>query len=830
MFRLAPGTDLMLLAKGTGNSFVAINGNAGAVMTPSKTLDGKSVLYSYCSEITGGPPSNGNCSLWSFSVANGSATQITFPEAGFVDLSPMQVPNGDILFVSNRKGWRRLKVDAGTDISLQVYKIDKNGVVNDFWPAPGTIVDLMLTPHGRVGMNVLQNMSEGDSRRWSVSGVNQDGSNFGAIVFGMRDPLHPWHKCTGTNRSSIVCIPYYILSNYGAGGILEFPEFPTGNPPSGPRFGPVEARLNPKISAGPGFIPWQFSHTPVGTHPLAPAAWFDRPAGVFSDGVYTGKYRDVEWAPDGVLVSWSGGPVHKAETPLPHFGIYLIQDGAPINRPEELIPVIPPQDGYNLAFPVAVVPWKAIHGQKPPRTPHVSNDGKIRDDLPVGTPFALIGGVALNYGQKEGGQTAWGWPGGMPPPYLDNEAVVSVGDWQGTLAVPKGTDIDRIYGIQFRYHSGVRDDGSVYNTSFWSAGGSQRVRLSRVFPVIKHDTDGNIMFTPWDDIDTSFLAKVPCNTSLDFCAVTKEGANLFCVDSWHVLRCGEIHTACGACHGPSIDPRDFSQCAASKPGFPVMDATESHPVPEFYEDIRPILEAKCISCHSGDTPAAMINFADQSQAGKPENPRDIGFLPKDAAVLIDNIRGQNGGYPLVAPMGMHRRSREVSFYALQSPLLWSLTGVRMDAIDNTMFATESIPGDASSLPLGWTKSSIDIDLRQETVDAHSQAGISNDDIMVFIQWLNGGTPIGSGWKNDSWLPIISTGKTKNNIFFGSFDIGSGLNIDSMSITRDNILQKPVAVPGNRWRVKREPGKYMMRISDNAGNTTESVIYEPQKGE
>jgi hypothetical protein len=79
---------------------------------------------------------------------------------------------------------------------------------------------------------------------------------------------------------------------------------------------------------------------------------------------------------------------------------------------------------------------------------------------------------------------------------------------------------------------------------------------------------------------------------------------------------------CGGCHAHSQQPLAFAQTAAAQPSYQVWDLADSTPLltqddkgdpalrtenagvvnVEFYRDIRPLLQAKCVSCHTQNNP------------------------------------------------------------------------------------------------------------------------------------------------------------------------------------------------------------------------------------
>ena len=108
--------------------------------------------------------------------------------------------------------------------------------------------------------------------------------------------------------------------------------------------------------------------------------------------------------------------------------------------------------------------------------------------------------------------------------------------------------------------------------------------------------------------------------------------------TWHQLRPGEMRADCGGCHAHSQEPTDFAATAAAGEGYKVWDLTETTPLVEsrgaeaagrqwdrdnstglrkenrptvtveYFRDIRPILEAHCVACHTKDWPKPAGNL------------------------------------------------------------------------------------------------------------------------------------------------------------------------------------------------------------------------------
>src|SRR5262249_26034373 len=83
---------------------------------------------------------------------------------------------------------------------------------------------------------------------------------------------------------------------------------------------------------------------------------------------------------------------------------------------------------------------------------------------------------------------------------------------------------------------------------------------------------------PDRNADTSFLARIPADTSFTFQTLDRNGMVLNSAQTWHQLRPGEIRNNCGGCHAHSQQPTDFARTAAAKPDYKVWDLVNETPL------------------------------------------------------------------------------------------------------------------------------------------------------------------------------------------------------------------------------------------------------------
>ena len=118
--------------------------------------------------------------------------------------------------------------------------------------------------------------------------------------------------------------------------------------------------------------------------------------------------------------------------------------------------------------------------------------------------------------------------------------------------------------------------------------------------------------------DGSFKIRVPTNIPLSFNTMDSLGRALVVKRNWVTVRPGEQFPKCTGCHGPrGQDSGNPNPMAAS------LDPTDLN-IPEalredvsFGTAIEPIVEAKCVSCHSGAVPAGNLELSTAKSSTEP---------------------------------------------------------------------------------------------------------------------------------------------------------------------------------------------------------------------
>ncbi len=120
--------------------------------------------------------------------------------------------------------------------------------------------------------------------------------------------------------------------------------------------------------------------------------------------------------------------------------------------------------------------------------------------------------------------------------------------------------------------------------------------------------------------DGSFAIRVPSNTPIAFHTLDSLGRAIVSKRNWIYVRPGENFEACTGCHGPRGKKSNPNPIAATKEPTDLVVPIEKREVIAFQNAIAPIIEAKCVSCHGGATPAANLDLSLQP-AGTEGNDR-----------------------------------------------------------------------------------------------------------------------------------------------------------------------------------------------------------------
>lgn len=851
-----PGTDLRLLPAGATTPAILVDThNIGAVLTPLVSFDGQYLFYSFCPDLS---PAGVNrfrdhlpyagCDIYRKHLATGVITPITtqalwhpsegittwstrpdradppgtaYLGYGIISSGPVELPNGDVFFTSNLNGFDIIKGFARPSTQGYIWHKDTE-TVEQVWFPPTMVLDpIILSQTGEIAFATLENsLPDAKPHRWAIWRSTPFGADWGPLFSATMEGPHTRHFHT-EHQNRLCSTSYYITNNSGLGTIICRPLY-FGTTPTQPEFGSPVARLNPKIPMGSQQIQW--AYTPTGTVSLTPwAHTFDRAADEVS-GKRVGKVGFPWAAPDGILVSYSPGPANYAmrptNQPSPQLGIYLIPDGAVTDSPADLRLVYDdPQRNEFMAR--AVVPYRAIYGMDTPKAQptRAPNDGTQHPLLPAGTPYGIVGSSSVWSRESCGGQWTPSWECAKPI-YSIDDGGHSNRAWQG-VDTYKFANAD-IAALRIIVQGGVSHltygpgaSGYAYTSTFAAQAGNERLHVLGDVPLYKRDSNtGVTLMDPMGNPDTSWKARIPCAMSFGFSLVDSEGMALTQPGTWHQIACGQVQTNCLGCHvhfGPGLP---WDQVAAGQPGYVPHDLTQVQLwTKEWYRDIKPIVDAKCVACHN---PVQNAGKLDLQTA-----PKTYG-LPFNWYVLAKDPHGELSGVPPISTY-VGRASRYIAkMAAAESPLAWVVAGKRLDKVHNSARPTDEPPGNAASLPPGLHRSLVDIDLRPAVVTAHASVGLTPAEVQSIIHWIDIGTPVDidvkRGWLVQEIKPVIAWGDTPAGLFLGLRAIGSSLNMASLQITRDGQPETATALGDGRWSLPNTAGRWTVSVRDAAGNS------------
>lgn len=739
---------------------------------------------------------------------------------GILNLGPCPLPGGRIAFTSNRNGF--LPPKGFTNPTLQLFVMDADGR-NVTAIAPMNISSALhptILRDGRLMFSAHEDQGLRDQRLWGIWTIWPDGRNWDPLVSAFRTP-QAFHFMTQLGNEDVVVVDYYNLNNNGFGAMYRLP--PRG-PADMPRFHSAFPADNPPIArtVGQGFrFDFTMPFTPRGLYSITPFTHGDDEAApIGAGGVRVGKFTHPSAAPDNdLLVVWTPGPANDLNRPTtqPYYdaGIYIARGGDVINSPADLV-LVKNDPAYNEAWPRAVVSYARVHGvAAPAELPWLPNDGSVHPLLPAGTPFGLIG--TSSFYKRES------FPGYAPPfantfdgldPFNTSENEQS-SNWftQGSDA-GRYTNADiwavRIVAMEPNTHRSYGpDEGRQFDSH-----AQERLRILGEIPLRKTNAQGQALFDTEGNPDTSLLAKLVADTPFTFQTLDRFGMALNIAQTWHQVRPGEMRVDCGGCHAHSQQPLDFATTAAAQAGHPVFDLSREtplltrsaagvpglqvEPVPvanvEFVRDIRPILQRACVSCHQGASPGGNL---DLTSAGTFQG------LPADYFRLAADTDAQFGHVPVI----VNRQWRQTNasryirrFQSRRSLLMWKLHGQRLDGWTNTDHPTETVPGNAATLPAGANRDQADLDFTGSIMPPPPALPLSEDERMMFARWIDLGAPIdignaARGWLMDDLRPTLAVSAPRAGvnsqpvprIVIGFADANSGINPASLSVTSSLML-------------------------------------------
>ncbi|MEM1245659.1 MAG: hypothetical protein AAGK22_04775 [Acidobacteriota bacterium] len=888
--RAEPGADLMLLHP-DGSEEILVAGGHGAVTDPVVSFDGRIVYYSYFPDLRQQAlnvqrddlPYEG-ADIYQIELSTRQVTRLTFGEFtpntgagnwdesnpvnpgaqynrlgyGILNLGPMPVPGDKIAFTSNRNGFE--PPNSFTSPTLQMFVMDLDGGnVTEIAPMTiGSALHPTILRDGRLLFSSYESQGLRDRRVWGLWAIYPDGRNWSPVVSAFHSP-QAFHFQTQLSSGDLAFIDYYNLNNNGFGALYRMPvKPPAGTPPFYPAFPSQNPEIQQTVSGG-FLYPFRMAFTPWGLHSISPFTHGqDDAAPIGSDGqTRVGKLTHPSATlEDELLVVWTPGPANDLNrpTPLPRYdgGLYL-HPGTPISDPDQMA-LLKNDPAYNEAWPRAVVRYQAIHGvAEPEELPWLPNDGTLHSELPAGTPFGLVGSSSVYKRESFPGRVkSWANTFDGLDAFNTSENEQS-SNWfaQGADAGKYG-DSDiwalRVLSMEPNTH---RSYGPNYGRQFENHA-NERLRILGEVPLRK-TSGGQTVMDPEGNPDTSFLLKLPADTPFTFQTIDRNGMTLNMSQTWHQVRPGEQRVDCGGCHAHSQLPLDFNTTAAGQPGFQPLDLHQLTPLlsadeggnptrvdhqakvidVEFLRDIRPILQSRCVGCHTKNaaSPPADLVLDDLTA---------VNGLPGDYYRLAADDQSLYGRDPVISN-GRWRQtnaSRYIrKFQSRRSLLIWKLFGQRLDGWTNADHPTESVPGDASTLPNGADPNDADIDfIGTQMPPPSSGLSLTHDEKLTFVRWIDLGAPINEGpygWFLDDLKPTLTVslpmaGYNANDVDtlrLGLADGNSGIDMSTLSVTADFAVGG--RTPGAELAdlaVQVAEGVYELDIGVALGDTSEQHVF------
>jgi hypothetical protein len=775
---------------------------------------------------------------------------------GVFNMGPCPLPGGRIAFTSNREGFRPSK--GYPVVALQLFVIDdrdEDVPADEAYPAniekighlniAGALHPVVLTD-GRIMFSTLESQGVRSEILWGVWTIHPDGTNWSPLIsaFDPGGAPNGFHFQTQLGDGSLVIEEYYNQNNSGFGAYIKLPR----TPPDGyPAFGPASMRDSPakalrfgRFDNGKGKW-YRLPFMPTGAVSLTPFADNGEGPADFSipgdkNSPRVGKFTHPSGAPDNHLLTiYSPGPVNHQYTFLPQLdgGIYILKSGQPIEEPAQLR-LIKNDPNFNESWPRAVVPYRRIYGiDEPQQLPKLANDGSRSQQLPEGTPFGLVGTSSL-YKRES-------YPNGIVPPGSVTATFAGGNDpWKGLDPFTshgngpplnwhnQGADAglyanDDIHAIRILVQEPTTDRNRGFKSGrlFYNHA-SERMRILGEIPVRKFGRGGNSAgdqpLDPDGNPDTSFLARIPADTSFTFQTLDRDGLVLNMSQTWHQLRPGEIRHDCGGCHAHSQQPTDFNATAAAKPDYKVWDLVNQTPLVtdkardqsqqrwdvenaaglkfehgpvnvEYFRDIQPILRRSCVACHTktADEPAGNLVLDADDESIQAEH---RGKFPGTYYRLALDEKAKFGhkppGWDSWGSMQASRYVRKLQ--SRRSLIVWKTFGRRLDGFSNDDHPSESAPGKGDLVQRGEP---IDLQRNRHRQDVDFVGGImpppeavagtyagpdgrkikvaplSDEDRRTLVRWIDLGCPIdqdfdpeqpdqrGYGWMLDDNRPVVT---------------------------------------------------------------------------
>ncbi len=638
-FQGEPGSDLVVLHP-DGREEVLVAAGDDAIADPYVSFDAQWVYFARFHNshpFSSGLVEMKSSDIYKVNVASKKVVQLThqeftpnlaatdpaLPAPPVFNLGPSPLPDGRIVFTSNRNGFISTKdyhawvamPGYTSNASMQLFTMDDDG--SNVEMIGSLNINGALHPSvlkdGRVMFSTFESEGLRDPRTWAMWLINPDGTGWGPLFSGLGPQSdHVRHFATQTSDGSLVSEEYYFEKTLGFGTLYKM----DASAPKGQPYFSSADRNDPRSviaygAAGPTPMPF----TPRGAKILTP---FTNPANApapRSDlddpkSAMVGRFTHPTGAPDNhLLVVWSPGPTHgfidgrrprPGDLPTVDSGIYLIKNSDVIDEPSQML-LIKNDPNFNEQWPRPLVPYKRIYGvDQPEHIAHLANDGNVNRNLPQGTPFGLVGTASVykreSYplGVIPPGKVTAEYGGGKDPytgmtsadfiggndPYKGLGALAGIFSYNWDM---QGADSgyytnDDVHAIRIVITEPTTDPKLADRTArrWWNVA-DERLRILGEFPVRKF-RNGKQPIDPDGNPDTSFLAKLPADVAWTFQTLDKNGMVLNMAQTWHQLRPGEERNDCGGCHAHSQVPTPWEKTRAAQSDYKVFDLTKYTPL------------------------------------------------------------------------------------------------------------------------------------------------------------------------------------------------------------------------------------------------------------
>ncbi len=771
--------------------------------------------------------------IFRYSLTTGAVTQLTFddqvdvsdqfrqvaPPYAKLDVAPVELADGRILFLSNRAN----VMEPGNEKpAMRFYRMHGDGSnvepVENF--TLGSCQHPIILRDGRIAWTHHHPVGRRNiNGNFPLLVANPDMSDIKTMA-GDHYYNTAFHFISQLSNGDFVSNSYYQQNNFGHGMIVRFPLV------SGQGFNPVS-----DIASSSAHFE-RVSQTTAVPWPLGNLN--DDHAARLRGGSQTervGKVTMPSGAPGGdMLMVWSPGPVNNLNRPVsgfPHMHVAYAPGGS--TPTWSAMSILKWSASYHYMYPKAVVPYAAIHGvAKPTLIPDTTNSGSIAA-LPAGSAFATTGTSSV-YNRE----SRW------PNPYDDavDPNIVNNLLYSSTLFVV-GQDTIRFPNSRIHAAQVVADMSHVFGNNSWYqplAGryrshnnGTQVWGILGEIPLRKFAPNGSPILDAQGNPDTSYEVRIPADVPFHNRVIDVDGITLTSETTWHSARPGERKNNCGGCHAHSINtqPLDFGTTAAGQAGYTVTDFALQTPVVsrdpqnqpsvlikpgrawvvEYWQDVQPILTARCVGCHN--SPASLDLRANASPP------------PWDSLAFTNT-----SGYPIL--YGAHQPTKYVRKNAAsQSLLVWKAYGSRLDGRSDG----NGRPGD---IPFGPAHAPTITFDEKRTIAAWVDLGCQVD---VNPASADESDPFDDQMKPSLAISGITRGKVTTaptSITVSGYDLHSGIAPASLEIrigswTATNLAAGTTISNGSVHTIPLpalatgQLHKIHVRVADVAGNRSREIL-------